>query len=97
MYPIVVVLLVEQNHSLNSTHYSFGTITDVRGGRLSQMGPMSFTSGPVLASGSQTSLATEPQNADIHAHVSFSSMLEPGDAEMDAGRDKVPSEKCADS
>jgi len=95
MYPIVVVLLVEQNHSLNSTYCSFGTITGFGGGLSPQTGPMSFAPGPVLTSSGQIDLATEPQNTGVH--VSFNSILEPGDAEMDAGSDEVSSEKCADS
>jgi len=97
MYPIVVVLLVEQNHSLNSTYCSFGTINGTRGGLSSQTGPMSFAPGPVLTSSGQIDPATEPQNTGVHVHVSFNSTLEPGDTEMDAGSDKVLSEKCADS
>jgi len=93
MYPMVVVLLVEQNRSINSTYCSFGATTGARGGPTSQTGPMSFAPGPVLTSSGQIDLATEPQNTDIHVHVSFSSMLEPGDAEMDAGSNKVSGEK----
>ena len=95
MYPIVVVLLVEQNRSLNSTYCSFGTTTGVRGDLPSQTGPMSFAPGPVFSSSGQTDLATEPQTTVIHAHVSFGSMLEPEDAETDAGSNEVSSEKCA--
>jgi hypothetical protein len=98
MYPIVIVLLVEQKVSLNSTTYcSFGTITGSRGGPSSQTGPMSFAPEPVLTSSGQIGLATEPQNTGIHVHVSFNSILEPGDVEMDAGSGEVSSEKCADS
>jgi hypothetical protein len=97
MYPIVVVLLVEQNHSLDSTYRSCGTITVVGGGLSSPMGPMSFAPVPVLTSSGQMDLVTEPQNSSIHVHVSFNSILEPGNVEMDAGSDEVSSEKCADS
>jgi len=51
IYPIVVVLLVEKNRSLNSTHHLFGTIMDIGANRPSQVEPMTFASGPVLASG----------------------------------------------
>ena len=87
MYPIVVVLLVEKNRSLNSTFGSFGTIIDVHGGR---MEPMSFAPGPVLASGGQIDSATKPPNAEIH--VTF---MEPGDEETSTGRHKVSSEEHA--
>ena len=95
MYPMVIVLLVEQNRSLNSTHRSFGTITGVCGGPTSQPGGMSFAPGPALTSSGQIDLATETQNTDIHVQVSFSSILEPGEVEMDAGSNRVSNEKYA--
>ena len=69
MYPILVLLLVEKNRSLNSTYCSFGTVIDVRGGQPSQSEPMSFAHGPILASGDQTDSATKPPNLEIHTHV----------------------------
>jgi hypothetical protein len=92
---MVMVLLVEQNCSLYSTRCSFGTTTGVRGGPTSQTGGMSFAPGPVLTSSGQIDLVTEPQNTGIHVHVSFGSMLEPGEVEMDAGSNKVSSGKYA--
>jgi hypothetical protein len=74
MYPIVVVLLVEQNHSLNSTYRSFATITGVGGGVSSQTGPVSVALGPGLPANGQVDLAMEPHNTGIHVHVSFNSI-----------------------
>ena len=51
MYPILVLILVEQNRSLTSTYCSFGTIIDVRGVQPSQLESMSFAPGPIIASG----------------------------------------------
>jgi len=56
IYPIIVVILVEKNRSLNSTFCSFGTVIDVRGDQPSQVGSMASASGPVLASGGQIDL-----------------------------------------
>lgn len=78
MYPILVLLLVEKNRSLNSTHCSFATIIDVRGSR-PELEPMSFAPGPIL-SGDQTGSATKPPNLDVHTHISFDPTSEPGDA-----------------
>ena len=83
MYPIIVLLLVENNHSLDTTYWSSSSIIDVRGGQRSRMEPMSFTAGPVLATGSQIEMATKPPNTDIH--ISFGTALEPDDSEIGAG------------
>jgi hypothetical protein len=93
MYPVVVVLLVEKNRSLDSTFCSFGTIIDVSGDRRSQTEPMSFAPAPALASKSQIDLETELPNADIH--VTFDSTLEPGDGGMSAGSSKDSNEGYA--
>jgi hypothetical protein len=87
MYPIIVVILVEKNRSLNTTFCSFGTTVDVRGGRM-PVEPMSFAPGPVLASGGRIDLAPRSPNADIH--VSF---MELGNEGMSVGRHKVSSEE----
>jgi len=93
MYPIIVLLLVEKNRSLSSTYYSSGnsgtgTTLDTSLGRRSQMEPMSFARGPVLApSRSQTDSATSPPTINIH--FSFGSPLEPRDPEMNAGSSKA--------
>jgi hypothetical protein len=84
MYPISVLLLGDQNCLLNSTTcYSSGTVLDTHGVRRSQMEPMSFASGPVLASGNQVDLVIKPPNTNIQ--FSFGSTLESlaGAAEMD--------------
>jgi hypothetical protein len=93
MYPVIVVLLVEQNRSLNSTYYSFGTITNVRGDRPSQVEPMSFATGVVPASGGQIGSAKKPISIDIH--VTFDSTLEPGDMGMSPGNSEISSEEHA--
>ena len=77
MYPIIVLLLMESNNSLDTTIFSSGSIMDVRGGQTSRMEPMSFAAGPVLATGSQIEIATNPPDADIH--ISFGTALEPDD------------------
>jgi len=51
------------------------------------MEPMTFAAGPVLATGSQIGIATNPPNADVH--ISFRSALEPDDPEIGAGSDKA--------
>jgi hypothetical protein len=70
MYPILVLLLVEKNRSLNPTYCSFGTVTDVRGGQPPQLEPMSFA--PILTSGDLTlaDLAIKSPNLDVQTHVS---------------------------
>ena len=84
MYPIIVLLLMESNNSLDTTIFSSGSIMDARGGqtsRASRMEPMSFAAGPVLATGSQIETATKPPDADIH--ISFGIVLEPDDSGID--------------
>ena len=62
MYPIVVLLLVETKRSLNTTYFSSSSLTNVRVGQRSQIEPMSFDTGPVLATGSQIeSQASQPR------------------------------------
>jgi len=92
MYPISVLLLGDQNCLLNSTTcYSSGAVLDTRGVRRSQMEPMSFASGPVLALGNQVDLVIKPPNTNIQ--FSFGSTLESlaGAAKMDlnAGSSKA--------
>jgi len=87
IYPIVVILLVEKKSSLNSMCSSYGTITDVRGDRPSQVEPMAFASRSVLASGGEIDLVTKSPHTTIH--VTFDHILEPGDVEMGAGNGKV--------
>jgi hypothetical protein len=82
MYPVIVVLLVERNRSLNPTYSLFGTITDVCGGE-----PISFEPRPVLASGDQIGPPSDCVTVD--------SILEPEDTEMGVGSSKVLSEMCA--
>ena len=95
MYPIVVLLLVETNRSLDATYFSSGSIIDVHdGGQRSQMEPIGFAAGPVLvATGSQIDIATKPPNIDVH--ISFGSALEPGDSETGAESDKSAREYVA--
>jgi len=90
IYPIVVILLVEKNRSLDSTYISFGTIIDVHGDRHSQGEPMVFASGSVLASGGETDSVTKPPHNTIN--LTFGHMLEPGGAGMGAGNIKVSKE-----
>jgi hypothetical protein len=85
MYPVIVVLLVEKNRSLNPTYSLFGTLTDVCGGE-----PISFEPRPVLASGGQIGLTGPPSDC-----VTLDSILEPEDTEMDVGSSKILSEMCA--
>jgi hypothetical protein len=93
MYPVVVVLLVEQKHSLSPTYCSFGTIIDVRAARASQTEPMTFAPRPVLASTGQIDLATKLPTAD--PHLTFDSTLGPGDAGLSAGSSEVSGEEHA--
>jgi len=93
MYPIIVLLLVENNRSLDTTYFSSSSIVDVRGGQRSRMEPMSFAAGPVLATGSQIDIATKPPNTDIH--ISFGSASEPGESEIGGGSDKASGENLA--
>jgi hypothetical protein len=81
---------VEKNSSLDSTYISIGTIVDVRGERPSQIEPMTFASGSVLASGGETDSVMKPPQTTIH--VTFDHMLEPGDAGMGAETFKVSKE-----
>ncbi|KAH9998433.1 hypothetical protein BJV74DRAFT_904642 [Russula compacta] len=84
MYPIIVLLLVDQGRSLNSTSYdSSGPITNAGGGQSSRMGSMTFAPGPAVVLGSQNALGkTKPPSTGIH--VSFSSTLDPGNFETNA-------------
>jgi hypothetical protein len=61
MYPIIVLLLVENNRSLDTTYFSSSSLTDVRGSQRSQMRPMSFGAGPVLVTSSQIQIEIESQ------------------------------------
>ena len=56
MYPIVVLLLVETNRSLDTTYFSSSSIIDVRGGQRSRMEPMSFAPRPVPTTSIQIEL-----------------------------------------
>jgi len=70
MYPILVLLLVETNRSLDTTCFSSSSIIDSRGGQRSEMGPMSFAAGPVHATGSQIEIesqASQPR-VDLKGH-----------------------------
>ena len=93
MYPLIVLLLVETNRSLDTTYCSSSSIIDVRGSQPSRMGPISFAAGPVLETGSQMEIATKPPNIDIH--ISFGSTLEPSDSEIAAGSYKASTEDLA--
>jgi hypothetical protein len=85
---------VEKTRSLDSTFSSFGTIIDVRGDRPSQVDPVAFASGSVLASGGKTDSVAKPPHTTTHvSHVAFGYMLEPGDAGMSAGNGKVSNEE----
>jgi hypothetical protein len=95
MYPIVVILLVEKNRSLNYTCSSFGTIIDVRAERPSQVEPMAFAPGSVLASGGETD--SVPKARHTITHVTFDHMMEPGGGGMGAGNSKVSNEEHAAS
>jgi len=97
MYPTVVVLLVEQNRSLDTTFLSFGTIIDSRGGRPSQtkLTEINFAPGSVLASGGHIDIASRSLNTDIHLDVSFGSTFELGDLDIGARRSKILSEDHA--
>ena len=88
MYPIIVLLLVENNRSLDTTYFSSSSIIDVHDGdQRSRMEPIGLAAGPVLvATSSQIEIATKPPNIDIH--ISFGSALEPGDSETGAESDK---------
>jgi|SRR6266850_6099688 len=89
MYPVVVVLLVEKKRSLNFAIGSFGTITNVRGGRQpSQTAePVSFARTPVLASRGQIDLSTKsPSSTDIH--ITFDHTLELGGVGISPGDSK---------
>ena len=68
MYPIVVLLLVETKRSLNTTYFSSTSITDVRGGQRSQIGPMSFAAGPVLATSSQIEIESQASQPRANHH-----------------------------
>jgi len=84
MYPIIVLLLVENNRSLDTTYCSSSSIKDVRISQSSRIEPMTFAAGPVLVTGSEIGIAT---NTDVH--ISFGSALEPDDPEIGAGSDKA--------
>jgi hypothetical protein len=84
MYPIIVVLLVEKNRSLNPTYALFGTLTDGYEGE-----PISSEPRPVLASGGQIGLTRPPSDC-----VTDDSILGPEDTEMGVGSSKILSEMC---
>jgi hypothetical protein len=87
IYPIVVILLVEKNSSLDSTYISIGTIIDARGDRPLQAEPMTFASGSVLASGGERDPVTKSPHTNIHA--TFDHMLKPRDMGMGTGNSKL--------
>ena len=87
MYPIIVLLLVENNRSLDTTYWSSSSIKDVRRGQSSRIEPMTFAAGrpgPALVVGSEIGIRT---NTDVH--ISFGSTLELDDLEIGAGSDKA--------
>jgi hypothetical protein len=84
MYPITVLLLVENNRSFDTTYCSSSSVRECQSSRIE---PMTFAAGPVLATGSQIGIATSPPNTDVH--ISFGSALELDDPEIGAGSDKA--------
>jgi len=69
MYPIIVVLLVETNRSLDTTYFSSGSIIDVRGGERSQMEPVSFAARPVLhATSTQIEIESQASQPRVNSH-----------------------------
>jgi len=68
MYPIMVLLLVETNRSLDTTYFSSSSIIDVRGSQRSRMEPMSFAPGPVLATGSQIEIESQASRPRVNGH-----------------------------
>jgi len=68
MYPILVLLLVETNRSLDTTCFSSSSIIDIRGGQRSEMEPMSFAAGPVHATGSQIEIENQASQPRMKGH-----------------------------
>jgi hypothetical protein len=88
MYPIIVIILVELNRSIDTTFSSFGTVTDLRGDRSSQVQPVPVTFAPrpvPPATGDQVDSGTK----DAESRVTFDHTLELGDTPgMGAGSSK---------
>jgi hypothetical protein len=68
MYPIVVLLLVETNRSLDTTYFSTSSIIDVRGGKPSQMEPMNFGAGLAFAAGGQIVIENQASQPRANGH-----------------------------
>jgi len=68
MYPTIILLLVENNRSLDTTYFSSSSIIDVRGDQPSQMEPMSFAAGPVLATSVQIQIESQVSQTRVNGH-----------------------------
>jgi len=68
MYPIIILLLVDTNRSLDVTYFSSSSIIDVRGGQRSQMEPMGFAAGPVHATSTQIEIESQASRPRVNGH-----------------------------
>jgi hypothetical protein len=99
MYPIIVLLLVDQDRSFSATVcYTGGSVINIGGESRSRTEPMSFAPGPTVSSGTLiTAAKTDTRNSKTY--FSLGSTLERGDSEMNAGvagNSTKPGEKHAD-
>jgi len=85
MYPIIVLLLVDQDRSLSvTTYYTTGSSMKTGGESRSHTEPMSFAPGQRVSSGTLvTAGKTETRNSKTY--FSLGSTLEEGTQEMNAG------------
>jgi len=85
MYPIIVLLLVDQDRSLSATTcYTTGSVKSISGESRSRTEPMSFAPGPRVSSGTLVT-AAKTETRDSKTYFSLGSTLERGDSEMNAG------------
>ncbi|KAI9508219.1 hypothetical protein F5148DRAFT_980146 [Russula earlei] len=83
MYPIAVLLLMDQNYSFDTTTYiSSGSVLDISSSRISRIEPMTFRSGP--ESGNGLTSATEDRKLP-HANAFITFMEIDDDVERTAG------------
>jgi len=85
MYPIIVLLLVDQDRSFSATVcYTNGSVINISGESHSRTEPMTFAPGARVSSGTLiTAARTETRNSVTY--FSLGSTLEKGDSEMKAG------------
>jgi len=82
MYPIIVLLLVDQKCSLGATTYiSSGSVLDITASRRSRLEPMTFVPGRVSANNQTAVDNTKPRSG---MHFSLLSTTEPDDVERDS-------------